>query len=224
MWLSRDLGIALAIAMGIHFGSLILFRFPELKTRQLTTLDASWVERVGPSDPSLATHATWSPRPQKPLLTADELLTLSTTPHLPSWTPSLSPATTLSRSPEEDLPSFAHLEQSLFTKTTSQQEHASKLAIHVSGPLASYPYSNDSTTLAQQTLALPACLLRFSVRVDPDTRRVAWFTLVHGEPDALPEHLALADSVLHNMRFTCATCGLVSGEVELSFQPVLVSR
>ena len=44
--LSRDWAIALGIALGLHTISLVLFRFPELKSRALTQQQAVWVDRV----------------------------------------------------------------------------------------------------------------------------------------------------------------------------------
>lgn len=216
--MSRDLAIALAVAVGIHIGSLLLFRFPELKVRQLSSVDASWVERVGPIDPAIAAQAAWTPRSQRPLLSAEELLPRSAAPYLPSWTPnaalaqsSFSPSTLV-------IPSFAQVEQRLLEQTRqpdAASSQRSRLSVSISGPLASYNYQVNTPA---EKVSLPPCKLLYDVRVDPSSHAITWFTLVKSEPETLPQHIRLAEEVLQRLRFSCPTCGLIPGEVELHFK------
>ncbi|MDP1834538.1 MAG: hypothetical protein Q8K75_01285 [Chlamydiales bacterium] len=211
-WASRDMWIALSIALTLHLVPLVLFRFPILKLSYLNTPQTILVDAEPNS--GLATTADWIPHGAAQLLPDSLIPSLTLIPRQPQWD------LTATAYPMSDIPiqaSFGRLENITALAVEMPKVALPKktqMQLIVSGP-AAQQWLKANAPLPSMDTTCPECSLRYEVRVDGRVGKVCWYCLL----SEAPQDLALAsERALLELRFERDPRKyMTSGTIEVHF-------
>ncbi len=214
---SRDLWIGLGIALVLHLGAILLFRFPIINLKDLGVPAHVVVEAYTSGNQMPGTRADWTPHPNLRLLPEELLAPRSALPPLSAWKPASISKEALVHQLTE-MPHFWGLER----LTTIAKPPASPLpsippsmAIKVSGPLAEYPFELLNTPAIEPQ---SGNRYSFDVRVDNHTGRICCFSSIYSDEDLDPAINSLAEKILTQLYFKLGNRPtLVPGFIEVSF-------
>lgn len=181
-WASRDMWIALSIALTLHLGALVLFRFPILKLSYLNAPKTILVDAEPNS--GLTTTADWIAHGTAQLLPDSLLPSLTSIPRQPQWD------LTATAYPMSDIPiqaSFRRLENLTALAVEMPEMAAPKktqMQLVVSGPVAQQLLRSNAS-LPRMDTKCPECSLRYDVRVDGLVGKVCWYNLLSEAPQDL---------------------------------------